>query len=285
MWHDPSRVRAALRGIWNPASARRLAEVLEFLDPHDTVLHLHSWSKALSSSVVRVADRRGFRVVTTLHDFLGVCPTGTLFNHQAGQCCPLKPMSLACVATDCDANSYPQKLWRVARHAMQGTMGRLPSRGGDLHRCGAGVEARRFSFLAPLLPSGRRCGSRRPFRHTYLQRACTRRDAVIRSSSSAGFSAEKGRSCFAECLERLVARSCTSSATGSCRPTSGRCPGPSSQGWLSSGRVRERVRQARTLVFPSLSPEERGLVVAEAAGAQAVPRPSSPIGASGARTG
>ena len=57
---DPNRLRAVVRGFWNRNAAAKLRESLVHLSPEETVVHLHTWTKALSGSVVRVARRWGF---------------------------------------------------------------------------------------------------------------------------------------------------------------------------------------------------------------------------------
>ncbi len=76
---DPNRLRAAAIGWWNPQSRKMVGEVLDALDRKNTIVHVHSWTKALSSSAVRAAVDRGFQIVFTIHDFLLACPTGTFF--------------------------------------------------------------------------------------------------------------------------------------------------------------------------------------------------------------
>src|SRR6478672_13526569 len=65
--NDPSRIRAAIQGLWNRESSRLLETMLEGMDPQSTIFHLHGWTKALSSSVVRVAMRHGLPIVCTLN--------------------------------------------------------------------------------------------------------------------------------------------------------------------------------------------------------------------------
>src|SRR5262249_55695346 len=131
VWGDPNRVRAAGHSIWNHKAATRMRELLSAMDPTQTVVHLHSWTKALSSSVTRAATSMGFRVVLTLHDFLSVCPNGTFFNYAKGERCHLHPLSQACISTNCDARSYSHKLWRVGRQMVQTSVGHLPPEAGD----------------------------------------------------------------------------------------------------------------------------------------------------------
>ena len=43
---------AALRGMWNRRAHSEMKKLLATLDPARTVVHLHCWTKALSSSVI-----------------------------------------------------------------------------------------------------------------------------------------------------------------------------------------------------------------------------------------
>jgi hypothetical protein len=122
----PSRLAAARQGWWNAPAARAMSALLATLDPAATVVHLHSWTKVLSSSVVRTVLDAGFPLVCTLHDYFSACPNGGFFNYPRNAICTLQPMSLRCVTTQCDARGYGQKLWRVGRQAVQSRRGRLP---------------------------------------------------------------------------------------------------------------------------------------------------------------
>ena len=124
--NDPHRVRAFAQGWWNRKAEALARSLFAKLNPAETIVHVHLWAKALSSSVVRAATQAGFMTVCTLHDFLLACPTGTLFQHHTQTICSLKPMSAACIQSNCDTRSYPQKLWRVGRQAIQNSVGGLP---------------------------------------------------------------------------------------------------------------------------------------------------------------
>jgi glycosyltransferase involved in cell wall biosynthesis len=62
----------------------------------------------------------------TLHEYFLFCPNGGFFNYNTSEVCRLEPMSGACVTTNCDSRSYPQKLWRCARHSAMSHVARLP---------------------------------------------------------------------------------------------------------------------------------------------------------------
>jgi glycosyltransferase involved in cell wall biosynthesis len=120
---DPNRLRAATLGIWNPRSAQRMEQLLATTDGNRTILHVHGWTKALTSSIVRAAIRRGVRVVVTLHDYFYACPNGGFFNFQKKESCGLRPLSAACLKENCDRDGYAEKLWRSLRQAVQNRFG------------------------------------------------------------------------------------------------------------------------------------------------------------------
>lgn len=117
--HERKRIKGVLRGINNRVAAKRFTEILNGLSKDETVIHVHTWTKALSSSIFKVANRKNFNIVITVHDYFLICPNGGLFNYKKRKICHLKPMSAKCILCDCDARSYPQKLFRVLRQKKQ----------------------------------------------------------------------------------------------------------------------------------------------------------------------
>jgi glycosyltransferase involved in cell wall biosynthesis len=234
--------------------------LLDGLDPLDTVVHFHGWTKALSSSVIRASLSRGYRAVTTLHEYFSACPNGGFFNYQTQANCPLVPLSAACVTTHCDSRSYAQKLWRVGRQVIQRGPGEFP--GGMRHF----ISVTDFSaaILSRYLPGNARIHPvRNPIDVPYGERAAVQ--------DHCGFvcvgrlSPEKG------CV--LLATACHSLGVplsfvgdGPVRDAIiSACPDARLTGWLPAERVRAEIRSSRALVLPSLWYETQGLVVNEAA--------------------
>ncbi len=122
---DPSRLRAAAQGLWNFEAARRLASLLAALPKDRTVVHVHGWAKALSPSIAGPIAASCLPAACTLHEYFLFCPNGGFYNYRTGEICGLEPMSTACLTTNCDSRSYPQKLWRCARHAAMSQGARL----------------------------------------------------------------------------------------------------------------------------------------------------------------
>ena len=116
--HD-GKIKGALRGISNKAAKREFSKLLDTLDPKETVIHVHTWTKGVSSSIFKVSEKKKFQTVITVHDYFLICPNGGLFNYPKKQICTLKPMSFSCVKCNCDARSYSQKLFRVVRQKRQ----------------------------------------------------------------------------------------------------------------------------------------------------------------------
>ena len=75
---------------------------LDGFDPHKTIVHVHGWTKSLSSSVVQEALQRDFQIVISLHDYFVACPNGGFYNYKKKHICRLKPLSKACVLSNCD---------------------------------------------------------------------------------------------------------------------------------------------------------------------------------------
>jgi len=257
--NDPNRTRAVIQGFWNFSARRRMDQLLLTLDKSDTVVHVHLWAKALSSSVVQAALSKGFMVVLTMHDFLTVCPNGTFFNHRSQQICKLTPMSSACILSNCDARSYLHKLWRVGRQAVQKVAGHLP----DGIRDFISISDLSEKVLAPALQSGAR-----------IHRVNNYTDAVqiepvnLARNRTFMFSGrlvpEKGTLLFAECVQRLQLDNAFIGSGDLRSKLESQFPEAKITGWLAPEEATSRLRSARALVFPSLWYEGQGLVVAEA---------------------
>lgn len=123
---NPSKVDAARKGLWNSYSAKKLKEVLAGYELETTVLHIHGWTKALSAAIGPIVTDPGRRHVYTMHEYFLACPNGGFFNYNSNEICKLKAMGAACIRTNCDQRSYPQKLFRVARQGIASYRGGIP---------------------------------------------------------------------------------------------------------------------------------------------------------------
>ena len=257
---DPSRLRAAAQGIWNTEAASAFERLIDSLDATRTIVHFHGWTKALSTSVVSVAVRRGFRVVVTLHEYFVACPLGSFYNHRKGSICRLAPLGPNCIVENCDPRSYRDKLWRVARQAVQRSVAGVPS--GIRHFIT--ISDFSESIMAPLLPSGARL-------HRVTNPISVERVEPAPVAANTAFtyvgrlSPEKGAALFARAAAELDLPAVfvgDGECAGEVRKLN---PKAEITGWLPREAVNERLLAARALVFPSLWYETAGLVVSEAA--------------------
>lgn len=113
------RLAAVKNGIWNHHVEKQFETFLRDFSPNETVVHVHGWTKALSSAVIKVSCQAGFKTLITLHDYFTICPNGGLYNYQKQHICTCKPMSADCIICNCDKRNYAQKVWRVERQLVQ----------------------------------------------------------------------------------------------------------------------------------------------------------------------
>ena len=112
---DTSPGRAMTQGFHNRAAHNSLKGWIAKNDTDHTVYHLHNWSQILSPAIFTALRGVEDRLVVTCHDFFNICPNGGFTNFPRSQPCDLKPLSLRCLASQCDRRSSLHKYWRVAR--------------------------------------------------------------------------------------------------------------------------------------------------------------------------
>lgn len=116
---DPSKIRGAIRGLYNRKAYKKLKELLAEYDPKDTIVYIHGWSKALSSSIWNAAYEMGFKVQVTAHDYFLACPNGGFYDYRQQKICHRKPLSCSCICHNCDSRNYGIKLYRCIRQFIQ----------------------------------------------------------------------------------------------------------------------------------------------------------------------
>ena len=257
---DKNRLRAALQGLWNIRAASELGALLGGSRKDDTIVHIHSWTKSLSSCVARVALGRGFRVVLTLHDYFTACPNGGFYNYPQDCVCRLRPLSAACLTEDCDSRRYSHHLWRVLRQVVQERAGLLPRGIGHF------IAVSKFSrdILKPFLP---------PAAQVQVLANPVAADqggpAPVAENDRFLFvgrqTPEKGPLLLADALSKLRARAIFAGDGPLKRAVQERCPSAEMPGWLDRAALRIQIRRALALVLPSLWYETQGLVVLECA--------------------
>lgn len=125
---EKNKLKGIVNGIYNLKAKKTLKDLLMKLDKSETIIHVHGWTKALSSSIFDIAFKLDFRVVLTLHDYFTACPNGGFFNYNSNNICKLKPLSWKCIKCNCDSRNYAFKLYRVIRQFMQNKIVKVPQK-------------------------------------------------------------------------------------------------------------------------------------------------------------
>jgi glycosyltransferase involved in cell wall biosynthesis len=253
-------LKRVTQSLWNSTAASQFAEFIADLEPQSTVIHVHSFSVNLTGSVVREAAKRGFQVVYTAHDYSIACPYSGFYNYNSGAPCGKKALSAGCATTLCtESKSIPGKTWHLAKGTCQKSLGLTPK--SFAHCIFLSDFSRRI--LQPYLPVGTPT-SLVP-NALSLPKEEPRELAPDAPFLFAGrLTKEKGADLLAQAARGM---NCEVWIVGS---------GPEEKqivetnpkikmlGWKSGPEVRELMRQARALVFPSRWYEGQPLAVQEA---------------------
>ena len=122
---DKNKVRGFINGIYNFKAKKEFKKLLKSLNRDETIIHVHGWTKCLSSSVFDIAFKMKFKVVLTLHDYFTACPNGGYFNYKQNKICKLKPLSMKCIRCNCDSRNYGFKIYRLIRQFVQNKIVKL----------------------------------------------------------------------------------------------------------------------------------------------------------------
>jgi glycosyltransferase involved in cell wall biosynthesis len=117
--NDSHRLRAIVQGLYNIRAKREFKRILKQLSPESTIIHFHSWTKSLSSSLFSVTAKFNYKVVITLHEYFSFCPNGSFYNYKQANICQLIPLSCSCISCNCDSRHFAHKVWRVLRQYIQ----------------------------------------------------------------------------------------------------------------------------------------------------------------------
>ncbi|MES2707683.1 MAG: glycosyltransferase family 4 protein [Verrucomicrobiota bacterium] len=256
---DANSKNAFISGLWNGDSGSKLSRVLADHAGPDTMVHVHGWTKALTSAALKAIRDSGLPQVVTLHDYFAACPNGALFDFQDGAPCPRAPMGLSCCAAQCDRRGRVHKIWRLARHGVLRARAGWPA----AVRHSIAVSRLSESKIRPFLSKQNQ---------TYLlpnpidlRKQPAAAPAENKTFIYAGrLTQEKGVLNFARAAA-AAGVDCLFVGTGDCQEEILRI-NPSAQvpGWLPREKLVELMMRSRAFVFPSLWWETQGMVCLEA---------------------
>ena len=242
--------------LWNAKAKAALAALLAACDPASTVVHVHAWAKAVSPSIGPVLRASKLGRVYTMHEFFMACPNGGFYDYRKAVTCHRKPMSLSCVTTNCDSRSY---LYKVARLARQ----KIVDAGGlwNAFPHVVTISQLQFDAIRPYMPEDtiwHRVGNPIEVENRGPKTAPGEKFVFV-----GRLSPEKGVSHFCEAARRAGVTAHVVGDGQQRAELAAAYPEAIFHGWAKPENVRDILREARALVFPSVWYEGQPLTVLE----------------------
>lgn len=258
---NKNKIEACMYGVWNKMATKALSELLANLDPRNTIIHIHGWTKALSVSIIACALKKKFPVLVTLHDYFSVCPNGGFYNYRKKELCYIKPLSMKCLSCNCDKRSYFQKLWRCLRQVVQN---RYVMKNYNIHY--AFISNRILNLSKPYLKSNN---------FHYLRNPIDLSDHMTLDHHSSNIflcagrvSEEKGVEDFCRAMTKVQTSHDIRGQVVGVGPLleslKMKYPNIDFIGWVNNTQLAEFYGNARMLVFPSICNEGSPLTIPEA---------------------
>lgn len=257
---EKNKIKGALNGIYNFKVKKEFKKLLKSLDKDTTIIHIHGWTKALSSSVFDIAFKMKFKVVLTLHDYFTACPNGGYFNYKKNEICHLNPLSWKCIKCNCDSRNYGFKLYRVVRQFVQNKIVKLNDRLENV------ITISEFSekILKPTL------GKNTKITRIYNPIEIDQNAEKVDPSKNEYYlyvgriSKEKGVDLFCQAITELGLKGIAVGDGDEKKKLEKQYPNIEFTGWKNKDEVKLYMRGARALIFPSRWYETAGLTVLEA---------------------
>lgn len=244
---DKNKLRGIINGLYNFKAKREFKKLLKTLDKDETIIHVHGWTKCLSSSVFDIAFKMKYKVVLTMHDYFTACPNGGYFNYRKNEICHLKPLSWKCIKCNCDSRNYGFKIYRIVRQFIQNKIVRLNDKLTDVISISDFSEKILRETLNPktkthrvynpidLDPNPVKVDYRKNKYFLYVGRV----------------SKEKGVDIFCKAISKLGLKGIVVGDGPELEKLKKEYPDIDFAGWKSSEEVKKYMRGAKSLIFPS----------------------------------
>ncbi|HFF9308998.1 TPA: glycosyltransferase family 4 protein [Clostridium perfringens] len=255
---NKSKILGMVQGIWNKKSKKELDKLLKKHSKDDTIVHLHLWQKALSSSVIKSINDNGFKVIFTMHHYFMACPNGGFFNYKSNKICDCKAMSKKCLKTNCDSRNYLYKIWRYIRLFIEQKYSRSLR------------EIKNYIYISELGKNALEPYLDKDSKYYYIPNPIDiNKDKLVNILDNDYYvyigrlSKEKGVSLLAEAAKELDLN-IVFVGEGDCREEIEKIyPKAKITGWLDKDKVKKYIRGSKSLIFPSLWYEGMPLSVLE----------------------
>ena len=244
---EKNRLKGIVNGIYNFKARKELKKLLSELDRENTVLHFHGWTKALSSSVFSIAFKMKFKVVLTLHEYFTACPNGGYFDYVQNKICKKKPLSWRCIKCNCDSRNYMFKMYRIIRQFVQNKIVKLNKKLENV------ITISEFSekILKPTL------GKNTKITRIYNPIDLDKSETLINPEKNEYYlyvgriSKEKGVDLFCKAITNLGYKGIVVGDGDEKNKLEKEFPKIEFAGWKSNDEVKQYMKNAKALIFPS----------------------------------
>lgn len=256
---EKNKFKGLVNGIYNFKAKKELKKLLRQLNNKETIIHVHGWTKALSSSVFDIAFKMNFKIVLTLHDYFTACPNGGYFNYKKNEICYYKPLSWKCIKCNCDSRNYFFKLYRIIRQFVQNKIVKLNDKLENV------ISISEFSEKILKNTLGKNTKITRIYNPIELNNG-----EFIESSNNEYFlyvgriDKEKGVDLFCQAITELNKSGIVVGDGNEREKLQKEYPHIEFTGWKNKIEVKKYMKNARALIFPSRWYETAGLTVLEA---------------------
>lgn len=256
---EKNKFKGLVNGIYNFKAKKELKKLLRQLNNKETIIHVHGWTKALSSSVFDIAFKMNFKIVLTLHDYFTACPNGGYFNYKKNEICYYKPLSWKCIKCNCDSRNYFFKLYRIIRQFVQNKIVKLNDKLENV------ISISEFSEKILKNTLGKNTKITRIYNPIELNN-----EEFIESSNNEYFlyvgriDKEKGVDLFCQAITELNKSGIVVGDGNEREKLQKEYPHIEFTGWKNKIEVKKYMKNARALIFPSRWYETAGLTVLEA---------------------
>lgn len=237
-------IKGSLNGLINLKGRKKLKETLLQYNPHETIVHVHSWSKAVTSEVFDICSKNNYHCILTMHDYFIGCPNGGFFNYKKNKICKYKPLSIKCICCNCDSRNYLFKIYRLIRQL------RIKS---NVKKIKNVISISNFSeqHLIPFLSND--CDIKRiynpiDFENNIKKEAPEKSDIYLYVGR---VSAEKGVDVFCEAITLSNSKGVVVGDGPSKAELQLKYPNIEFCGWKSANDVKSIMKKARSLIIPS----------------------------------
>lgn len=253
---EKNKIIGAINGIYNIKAKKELKKLLKTLDNKTTLIHVHGWTKALSSSVFKVAKDLNFKIVVTIHEYFMACPNGGFFDYKENKICDLNPLSMKCIRCNCDSRNYPIKLYRVIRQKMQNRIMKTVKANA--------IYVSEFSkdiLKNSIIKDWKSTTISNPAGYEKEERNTDKKDFIVYLGR---LSKEKGIDLFCESVTRLNKNGVVIGDGPLKDELEEKYNKVKFVGWKSKEEIKEILKESKALVFTSLWYESMGLTALEA---------------------